>query len=196
MTLVRRIARPMLAAVFISGGIETLLHPEPRVQAADKLDLASTDLASRVNVSDNAQLVRINAGVQVGGGAALAAGRLPRLAALALAGTLVPTTAAGHRFWEEGEKPARKNQQMHFAKNVGLLGGLLLAAVDTEGRESLPRRARRGAKGAGRGAEKARLKAELTAEKGRRRAEVKAAKGRGKVAKGTAKVGSAARATR
>ena len=35
----------------------------------------------------------------------LALGIWPRLAALGLIGSIVPTTAAGHRFWEE-ETPA------------------------------------------------------------------------------------------
>ena len=49
---------------------------------------------------DPVTLVRLNGAVQVGAGALLAVGRVPRLAALALATTLVPTTLAAHRFWE------------------------------------------------------------------------------------------------
>lgn len=85
--------------------------------------------------------VRINGAVQVGAGLLLAVGKAPRLASTALAASLVPTTIAGHRFWEyEGDE--RTAQQIHFMKNVGLLGGLLLAAVDTEGRPGLAWRAR------------------------------------------------------
>jgi uncharacterized membrane protein YphA (DoxX/SURF4 family) len=47
-----------------------------------------------------------------------------------LAGTLVPTTLAGHRFWEELDEDARNTQIAHFAKNLGLLGGLLLIATE------------------------------------------------------------------
>jgi hypothetical protein len=90
---------------------------------------------------DTEQLVRINAGIQVGAGTLLAMGRLPRLSALALAVSLVPTTLAGHRFWE-AQGPERQQHQRHFLKNVGLCGGLLIAAVDTEGRPSLAWRAR------------------------------------------------------
>lgn len=84
--------------------------------------------------------IRVNGAVQVAGGLLLATGRLPRLAAGVLALTLVPTTLAGHRFWEaEGDQ--RAAQRVHFTKNLGLLGGLLLAAVDTGGRPSLAWRA-------------------------------------------------------
>lgn len=35
MTLTRRIARPLLAAPFVSGGVETLRNPDPRVEKAE-----------------------------------------------------------------------------------------------------------------------------------------------------------------
>ncbi len=92
------------------------------------------------------QLVKINAVVQVVAGLLLAIGRLPRLASWALAGSLVPTTLAGHRFWEMEDEAQRAQQQIHFLKNVGLLGGLILAAVDTGGAPSLGWRAKRAAR--------------------------------------------------
>jgi hypothetical protein len=88
-------------------------------------------------------LVRANGAVQVGAGVLLATGRLPRLASLALIGSIVPTTYAGHRFWEETDDADRAQQRVHFLKNLGLLGGLVLAAVDSEGQPSLSWRAKR-----------------------------------------------------
>jgi len=181
-TIVRRIARPLLAAVFVQGGIETLRHPEPRVARAEKLDLTNNRLATALNLTQDEQVVRANAGAQVIGGLALATNRMPRLAAAGLAASLVPTTAAGHRFWEESHPASRKAQQQHFVKNLAILGGLLLAAVDTEGQDSLPRRARRKAKAAARQTEKAQLKAELVAERVRRRAELTTVKAKGRAA--------------
>jgi hypothetical protein len=70
-------------------------------------------------------------------------GRLPRVSAAARAASLVPTTLAGHRFWEEHEPGRRKTQRIAFLKNVSMLGGLVLAATDTGGRPSLSWRARR-----------------------------------------------------
>jgi uncharacterized membrane protein YphA (DoxX/SURF4 family) len=103
---------------------------------------------------DSKQLVQVNGLVHVVGGAMLATGRLPRLSSLALAATLVPTTLAGHRFWEETDPQQRANQQVHFFKNVSMIGGLLLASVDTEGKPSLAWMARRGAGRARRNAAK------------------------------------------
>jgi putative oxidoreductase len=53
---------------------------------------------------------------------------------------------AGHRFWEETDPAAKANQTIHFLKNVSLMGGLLLAAVDTAGKPSVAWRVRRQAK--------------------------------------------------
>ncbi len=98
---------------------------------------------------DQRQLVQVNAAVQLVGGLMLATGRFPRLSAFALAATLVPTTWAGHRFWEESDPTQKANQQIHFFKNVSMLGGLLLASVDTEGKPSLAWQAKRAARHAG-----------------------------------------------
>ncbi len=91
---------------------------------------------------DAEQAVRINGAVQFAAGALLAIGWAPRLSALALAGTLVPTTAAGHRYWEEDEPEQRMQQRIHFLKNLSMLGGLLIAAADNGGRPSLAWRGR------------------------------------------------------
>lgn len=144
--LVRRLARPMIASIFISGGITALRNPAGHAQTASPV-AEKTARALPVKLpTDPAQLVRIDAAVKVGAGSLLALSRLPRLSALALAGSLVPTTLAGHRFWEEDEPAGRQQQQIHFFKNLGLLGALMLAAVDTEGKPSVSWRARRAAR--------------------------------------------------
>jgi putative oxidoreductase len=66
--------------------------------------------------------VKVNAGAQVAAGTLLAIGKLPRLAALVLIGSAVPTTYAGHRFWELDDKQTRAQQRIHFLKNLGLIG--------------------------------------------------------------------------
>jgi uncharacterized membrane protein YphA (DoxX/SURF4 family) len=90
--------------------------------------------------------VKVNAGVMVAGGALLALGKAPRLASAALLGSLVPTTLAGHPFWQETDPQAREQQRMQFMKNAAMGGGLLLALLDTEGRPSLTWRAKRAAR--------------------------------------------------
>ena len=60
----------------------------------------------------------------------------------------MPTTVAGHPYWEEKDPAARKQQQIHFLKNLTMLGGLLIAAADTDGSPSLAWRRRRAARAA------------------------------------------------
>ena len=144
MSITRRIARPLLAASFVSGGIEALRNPGPPVQMAQDVAPKVAEPLPLPNEPD--QLVKINAIVQVVAGGLLAIGRLPRLAACALAGSLIPTTLAGHPFWEVEDEGQRAQQQIHFLKNVGLLGGLILAAADTGGAPSVKWRAKRAAR--------------------------------------------------
>ena len=141
MTVVRRIARPMLAAIFVTSGLDSLRHPAGRAQTAAPLVKA---LAGPLKLPDDPELmVRANGATMLAAGAMLGLGKFPRLAALALAGTLVPTTYAGHAFWTVKDPAARAQQKIHFLKNVGLLGGVLLASVDTAGQPGLAYRARR-----------------------------------------------------
>ena len=144
MPLTRRVARPFLAAPFVIGGIETLRNPGPRVaQAADVAPKVAEPLGLP---QDPEKLVKINAVVQIVGGLLLAWGRFRRLTALALAGSLVPTTVAAHAFWHETDPAAQSRQRIQFTKNLGLLGGLILELVDTEGAPSIGWRARRAAR--------------------------------------------------
>ncbi|MDQ6837343.1 MAG: DoxX family protein [Actinomycetota bacterium] len=141
MTLSRRLARPLLSSIFVCGGIDALRNPRSKVPSAEKV---VTPLSGRLPLpADTKMVVQANAAVQVGAGLLLAAGKAPRLASLALVASLVPTTLAGHRFWEENEPQAKSGQQIHFLKNLSLIGGLLVAAFDTEGSPSLGYRARK-----------------------------------------------------
>lgn len=140
MAITRRLARPLLAGIFVTGGLDALQHPETK---APKASTVTEPLADAGLPADTETLVRVNGAVQVAAGALLALGKMPRLAAAALAGSLLPTTVAGHRFWEEDDPKARATQRIHFLKNLSVLGGLILAATDTEGRPSLGWRAKR-----------------------------------------------------
>lgn len=120
-----RLARPLLAAMFVAGGLDAVRRPSSKLPKADAV---IEPLQDAIGVdADPAELVRLNGVVQMGAGVALATGTLPHVAALALACSLVPTTIAGHPFWQEEDPAARAGQRIHFLKNVAMLGGLLLA---------------------------------------------------------------------
>jgi putative oxidoreductase len=123
MRLLRLIARTTFAWIFIKDGYGVLTKPGARVDlVAKNLPLPQPEL-----------LVRLNGASMVAGGTALALGIKPRLAALELAATLVPTTYVAHRYWEHSDPAMRRNHQVHFNKNVSLIGGLLAYALTEHG---------------------------------------------------------------
>lgn len=137
----------MLASIFAIQGFDTLCRPE---RVAPLAEPVVRPLAERVPPvpGETEQAVRINGAIQLVAGSLLAVGRFPRLSALALAATLVPTTLAGHRFWEVEDKQERERQRIAFMKNLSMLGGLLIAAADTAGSPSLAWRGRHAARSA------------------------------------------------
>ena len=138
MPLSRRIARPLLASNLVVGGFDAFRNPAGKADRARSVTEPMQEQLPATATFDTETMVRVNGAVQVVAGVLLAVGKFRRLACLALIGSIVPTTYAGHRFWEESDDATRKQQMMHFFKNVGLLGGLIFrAAVDTEGAPSL-----------------------------------------------------------
>ena len=173
MTATRLIARPLLASMFVVGGVNAFKNaPALAAKAkptADRLRPLWEKTVPAVKLpEETVTLVRINGAAQVVAGLALARGRAPRLSSTILAASLLPSTAAGHQFWNESEPDARANQQIHFLKNLSMLGGLMLAAVDTEGRPGVAWRARHGASAVRREAKRlgreAKLEARLAAK--------------------------------
>jgi uncharacterized membrane protein YphA (DoxX/SURF4 family) len=156
MTVVRALARPLLSVLFVVQGANAIRNPEPLVPKAQPVTDRLVPMLKKVTpprVSDRlpdttANLVRLNGAAQVLGGVALASGKGRRLGASLLAASLVPTTLAGHSFWQEKDKAVRNQQRIQFMKNLGLMGGLLLAAVDTEGKPGVAWRTKHGARAA------------------------------------------------
>jgi uncharacterized membrane protein YphA (DoxX/SURF4 family) len=146
--LIRRVARPMLSAAFIARGVDSLRSPKPAADAARPTLDGLSKLPDPVgtNVPSNAETVaRVNAAVQIGGGLLLASGKLPRLASAALALSVVPGSLGGHTFWNETDPQRKADERRAFLTDVSLIGGLIIAAVDTEGKPSLGWRGRHAA---------------------------------------------------
>ena len=124
MRIISLVARPLLASMFVYGGLDAVRNPAGKVPRAEKV---APDIAGLVGIdADTEQLVQFNGAVQIGAGITLALGIMPRLSAVLLAGSLVPTTLAGHRFWEAEDEATKSQQTIQFLKNAGMLGGLLL----------------------------------------------------------------------
>ncbi|GHO55707.1 DoxX family membrane protein [Ktedonobacter robiniae] len=122
--MLKTLGRMLLASIFISGGANTFMQPDGR---AEKVAAAG--------IPQPRQAAILNGAVMVVGGAALAAGIAPKLAATALLGALIPTTIVGHPFWKEETPAGNANQQVQFLKNLAAVGGLLLVLADNSHEE-------------------------------------------------------------
>lgn len=141
----------MLASMFLVGAVTALRNAEATATKARTVTDQIVPLAKKAGIplpEDPTTLVRLNAGAQLIGGLGLATGRAPRLSAAVLAASLVPTTVAGHRFWEVQDPAQRTQQKLHFFKNLSALGGLIIAAGDTDGKPGVAWRTKRVAKDA------------------------------------------------
>jgi uncharacterized membrane protein YphA (DoxX/SURF4 family)/gas vesicle protein len=147
--LIRRIARPMLAATFISRGVDAVRSPKPAADAARPTLDGLSKLPDPVgpNVPTDAETVaKVTAGVQIGAGLLLAVGKLPRISSAALALSVVPGSLGAHAFWNESDPQRKAAERRALLSDVGLIGGLIIASVDTEGKPSLSWRGRRAAR--------------------------------------------------
>ena len=123
----------MLASIFVVSGIRDLTHPEEKIETARPLADKAAPTLERLDPrlpTDPRTLVRMKAAADVLAGLALATGHFTRPAAAVLAAGLLPSTAAA---WNSG----KADRTTGLLQNLGLLGGLLLAAADTEGRPGL-----------------------------------------------------------
>jgi uncharacterized membrane protein YphA (DoxX/SURF4 family) len=151
MAISRLIARPLLASMFLVGGVDSVRNAQKKAGAAQPVTDRLAPLIQRAVPqfpSDPATLVRLTGAVQVTAGLGLATGTAPRLSAAALAASLVPVTVAGHPFWKKSDPAERAQQRIQFLKNASMLGGLIIAAGDTAGQPGLLWRTRRAAKDA------------------------------------------------
>ena len=79
----------------------------------------------------------IGAPVEFFGGLALVLGFATRYATLLIIVFTIVATLIGHRYWELTDAAARRMQQSHFAKNLTIIGGLILLLVTAGGRFSV-----------------------------------------------------------
>src|SRR5829696_2269764 len=137
MSLARRAARGALAASFISGGLDQIRNPQPKAGPASPIAKPIADRVPQLP-NDPESLVKLDGAIKVVGGLGMVFGPFARPAALLLAGSMVASTLAGHRFWETTDPDQKVSDRVEFFKNVSLIGGLLIAALDTGGRPSIP----------------------------------------------------------
>jgi len=120
------VGRILLGWIFVESGFRKLLG----------MDAFIASLVRR-NVPWSSVLGWIGAVVEFVGGAAILLGAYTRCAAFAIIVFVIIATLIGHRYWEITDVTSRRIQQTNFAKNVTIIGGLILLFVTGAGRFSV-----------------------------------------------------------
>ncbi|GAA1544905.1 MULTISPECIES: DoxX family protein [Brevibacterium] len=136
MSPIRFLARPMLAAGYISNGVDRLRRPEA---AAASIGPLLNMARKRMDVPiDAPTLARATGAAQVAAGSLLAIGRFPRVSATILVGTYLLDTV-GERIAADKatSKEDKRERTERTLIRTSMLGGALLASVDTAGKPGL-----------------------------------------------------------
>ena len=143
MSIVRRLARPLLATGYVAGGVEAFRNSSA---AAEKLDPVLKQVEQvlpqvRPVTANRAQVAQGIAAAQVLAASALALSKLPRLSASVLLGTTAINTYVQYQSADTSTKEAKSNRRNNVYKNLSLVGAVMIASVDTSGNPSLAWRA-------------------------------------------------------
>lgn len=143
MSIVRRLARPLLATGYVAGGVEAFRNSSA---AAEKLDPVLKQVEQvlpqvRPVTANRAQVAQGIAAAQVLAASALALSKLPRLSASVLLGTTAINTYVQYQSADASTKEAKSNRRNNVFKNLSLVGAVMIASVDTSGNPSLAWRA-------------------------------------------------------
>lgn len=111
------IGRGLMTGIFIAAGLSKVKDRQGTLayMKSKKLPANSVSLGGAI-------------GMELGVAPLLALGVLPRYTAPLLAAFLIPTSVVFHDFWKlEGQE--RQMEQINFAKNLAIIGGLVSLAV-------------------------------------------------------------------
>ncbi|MBV7412261.1 DoxX family membrane protein [Dermabacteraceae bacterium TAE3-ERU27] len=173
MSLIRRVARPLIAAPFVFEGVRCFKDPQRSVAAAPKSFAQVEQWLSDAGIPLNAEnLVRVTSAVSVAAGALYATNRMPRVAALGLLAT-TGVGLAGRRKWSELRGEERTQEIQSLLTDLGLLGAVLLATVDREGYPSLGYRVNKAVERGQKAAARKQRELEKMAKNGQRAVEKK-----------------------
>ena len=123
--VVSLVGRILLSAIFVFAGIGKISAFSGTVGYAASAHLPMPSVAIAVAIV-----------VELLGGLAILAGFQTRIAAWIVFLYLIPASFFFHNFWAM-EGMARMNNQIHFLKNVAIMGGLLILAANGAGAMSV-----------------------------------------------------------
>ncbi|GAA1359746.1 DoxX family protein [Brevibacterium luteolum] len=152
MSLVRLIARPMLASAYIANGVSRIKHPQA---ATDSITPVINAVKKQVDIPIDAELAARATGVaQVAAGSLLAIGKFPRFSATVLVGTYLIDVIG-----EQLLTPKEERSQVSLLTKTSMIGGALIASVDTAGKPGLAWRVQHAAEDLRKNVEKTSAKA-------------------------------------
>lgn len=140
--LVRRIARPLFAAWFLSEGLDAVRRPDPHLARTDAAwhTLGRGRLPQPPDDDRMRLLVRAHGAAMAVAALLLALGRAPRTAALALAALTVPLAVVNQPFGAAARIVATASDaataargRSRFGRPVGATGGVASASVRAGG---------------------------------------------------------------
>jgi uncharacterized membrane protein YphA (DoxX/SURF4 family) len=139
MSLLRFAARTLLASYFVVNGVKAVRHPGDFIDTAqpvvDKvlppLKSVLPDEAVSFLPADATGVARVCGALQIVGGLSLATGIGRRIGAGVLASTMLPQLLASNPFTAAADDRAK------FGAELAVLGGVVVAALDTEGEPDL-----------------------------------------------------------
>lgn len=148
--MIRKIARPMLASVFVIDGVETVMNPAGR---KDEAESALTQVRAALPRQYRAFLpkdpetaAQLVGGIKAGAGSLFALGKAPRTSAALLAATTLPSLLGRNAFWDTDDVDEKARRRTGALTDVALAGGVLLASVDTAGKPDMKWRAQNAAR--------------------------------------------------
>lgn len=143
MSIVRIIARPLLATGFVVNGVDSFRSSSRAAQHLAPV-LTAVERAvpqAKPAVSNSAVVAQGLAAAQVTAALAYGLGKFPRTAAMVLVSTTGLNAYLDFQASEHGTKEQKAARRSSALKNVSLVGATMLAAVDTDGKPSLAWRA-------------------------------------------------------
>jgi putative oxidoreductase len=108
------VGRVILGGFFLYSGINHFRHKEGMAQYAGAKNMPNPELA-----------VLASGAMLAAGGASLIFGLKPKFGVVPLLAFLPAASAMFHDFWNEQDPQAKQNQQIHFFKNVAIVGAVL-----------------------------------------------------------------------
>lgn len=136
-TLLRLVARPMLASVFIFDGLDALRFPDNHVERFKKVEPALEKLGFPPVLTSDARLLSRLAGfITAASALGLAVGKYPRSCAALLAAVNFPITVVNNPVWMTKTPAERRCYTRGLVVGASLAGGLGMAVLDDNGQSS------------------------------------------------------------